>query len=204
MLRSSTTTRGRCLRERQCRLDVAGFSHHGEVRLAVEHAAKPAANQRMIVGEQIGIRSEATSTPEVGHGPTLLARHCAKRRQGASTMRAATRPASTSAIDSLTRVERADLADHLGLAGGVQLEHLAQVRAGADDRADDRDPVQHGLEDRQRDVVVGRQRDEHERAAPAQRAVGLLERPRRHRERDRLVGTAERLDRLDGILAWRR
>ena len=37
--------------ERQGRLDIACFSHHGEVCLAVEHAAKPAADQRVIVGE---------------------------------------------------------------------------------------------------------------------------------------------------------
>jgi hypothetical protein len=42
----------------------------------------------------------------------------------------------------------------------VQLEDLPQVRAGADDRADDGDPVQHGLEDRQADLVLRRERGE--------------------------------------------
>ena len=46
-------------------------------------------------------------------------------------------------------LERSGLADHAGLAGGVELEHLAQVLRGADDRADDRDAVEDGLEDRE-------------------------------------------------------
>jgi hypothetical protein len=58
----------------------------------------------------------------------------------------------------------------------VQPEHLGEVRAGADDRADDGDAVEYGLEDRQLDVVVGGQGDEDKRAATAQRAVRLLER----------------------------
>ena len=85
----------------------------------------------------------------------------------------------------------------------MQLEDLAQVGSGADDRADDRDPVEDGLEDRQRDLVVRRQGDEDERAAAAQGAVRLLERRRRHGERDRLVGTAELLDRRHRVLAGR-
>jgi len=36
---------------------------------------------------------------------------------------------------------------------------------GADDRALDRDAVEHGLEDRQLDVIVGRQPDEDQCAA---------------------------------------
>ncbi len=53
----------------------------------------------------------------------------------------------------------------------------------------DRDPAQHRLEDRQFDVVVGWKRDEHVRAAPAQRTVCLLERLRRHG--DRVVGSTK-------------
>jgi hypothetical protein len=40
------------------------------------------------------------------------------------------------------------------------LEDLAQVGAGADDRADNRDAVEDGFEDRDRDVVGRRQGDE--------------------------------------------
>jgi hypothetical protein len=71
----------------------------------------------------------------------------------------------------------------------VQFEHLAQVLASADDRADNRDPVQNGLKDRERDLVVGRQRDEHERPTPPQRGIGLLKRSRGHGQGDRLVNS---------------
>src|SRR5512132_1073805 len=97
-------------------------------------------------------------------------------------------------------VERAGLADDAGAASGVQRENLAQVGAGAYDRADNVDAVEHRLEDRQLDLVIGRQRNEDQRAAAAQRAVGLLERARGDRQGDRLVGAAERLDRLDRVL----
>ena len=97
-------------------------------------------------------------------------------------------------------VERACLADHLRPAGGVELEDLAEILPRADDRADDGDPVQHGLEDRQGDLVVGRQRDEDERATATEGSVGLLERLRGHRQGDRLVGAAELLDRGDRVL----
>jgi hypothetical protein len=45
-------------------------------------------------------------------------------------------------------VQPSGFPDHSGLAGGMQLEYFAQVLSGADDRADDRDAVQDGLEDR--------------------------------------------------------
>jgi len=41
------------------------------------------------------------------------------------------------------------LVDHFRTPGGLQREHLGQVEAGADDRADHRDAVEHGLEDGQ-------------------------------------------------------
>jgi hypothetical protein len=100
-------------------------------------------------------------------------------------------------------LERADLARDVGAARRVELEHFAQLRPGADDRADDRDAVEHGLEDRQRHLVVRRQGDEHERAAATQRGERLLERARRYRQRDRLIGAAEGLDRLDRVLLGR-
>ena len=64
-------------------------------------------------------------------------------------------------------------------------------------------PVQHGLEDRQADVVVRGQRDEDQGAAAAQRAEGLLEGLRRDRDGDRRVRAAERLDGLDRVLGQR-
>ena len=82
--------------------------------------------------------------------------------QGTKTILAATRPASTSAIDSLTRQSGRISRVTLVLPARVELEDLAQVSAGSDDRADDGDPVQHGLEDRDGDVVVSGERDEHE------------------------------------------
>jgi hypothetical protein len=66
----------------------------------------------------------------------------------------------------------------------VQPEDVLEVVVRADDRAAD-DAVQDGLEDRQLDVVVGREADEDQRAAARERAVGLLERLRRDRSRDR-------------------
>ena len=50
-------------------------------------------------------------------------------------------------------------------------------------------------------LVVGGQADQHQAAAAAQRAEGLLERPRRRGEDDRGVGAAERLDGLGRVLA---
>src|SRR6266545_2744322 len=80
------------------------------------------------------------------------------------------------------------------------LEALGQVGAGTDDRADDGDAVEHGLEDGQPHVVVRRQRDEDERATAAQGPVRLLERLRRDGDRDCGIGTAELLDGLDRVL----
>jgi hypothetical protein len=63
-------------------------------------------------------------------------------------------------------VERPHLARDARLARRVQLEHLAQVGAGAHDRADDGDAVEHGLEDRDRHGVVRGKGDEDQRAEP--------------------------------------
>lgn len=75
----------------------------------------------------------------------ISAAHTASGARCSGPAPAATRPASTSVIASLTassgRVSRWTV-----VIPAVQLEHLAQVGAGADDRAHDRDPVQDGLE----------------------------------------------------------
>ena len=63
----------------------------------------------------------------------------------------------------------------------------------------DRDPVEHGFEDRELDLVVRGQRDEYELPAAAQRPIRLLERAGRDGERDPLVDAAEPLDRLDRV-----
>src|SRR6266540_4183649 len=97
-------------------------------------------------------------------------------------------------------VQAACLADHPGASQRVELEDLGQVGAGTDDRADDGDAVEHGLEDGQPHVVVRRQRDEDERATAAQGPVRLLERLRRDGDRDCGIGTAELLDGLDRVL----
>src|ERR1700733_1550512 len=96
--------------------------------------------------------------------------------------------------------ERSRLAYHARLASAVQLEHLAQILSSPDDRTHDRDSVKHGFEDRELDLVVRRQRDEHQLAAASQGLVGLLERSGRDGERDCLVDAAEPLDRLDWVL----
>src|SRR5581483_8985377 len=75
-----------------------------------------------------------------------------------------------------------------------------QVTTGADDGASHGDRVEDGLEDRELDVVVGRQRDEDESPAAAEGAVGLLEGPGRDGGADRGVGASERLDGGGGIL----
>ena len=64
------------------------------------------------------------------------------------TIRAGMCPASTSAIASLTSASGLSRG-HRRLPRRVELEHLAQVGPRAHDRADDGDPVQHGLEDRE-------------------------------------------------------
>jgi hypothetical protein len=98
-----------------------------------------------------------------------------------------------------------------GLRAGSTTSARVSIRGLEDDtRGDatgfdvgDRDPVQHGLEDRQRDLVVGGKRHEHELAAAPQRPVRLLERPRRDRQRNRLIGAPQGLDELDRILLGR-
>lgn len=64
-------------------------------------------------------------------------------------------------------VQLADLADHPGAPLGVQPEHLIEVGAVAHDRAEDRDSVEDGLEDRQLDCVIRGQGDEDQLAAAA-------------------------------------
>ena len=96
-------------------------------------------------------------------------------------------------------VERSRFADHACLAGRVKLEHLAQVFSCPDDRAHDRDPVEHGFEDRERDLIVRGQRDENELPAATERPIRLLERAWRDGKRDRLIDAAEPLDRLDRV-----
>ena len=60
-----------------------------------------------------------------------------------------------------------------------------------------------GLEDRDADLVVGRQADADELAAAGERAERLLERDRADGGRDRGVGAAEALDRGDRVLLAR-
>ena len=115
----------------------------------------------------------------IGHRAARLIRS-APSLQGANTNLPATRPASMFRDRFVDARERADLANDLRLAGGVQLEHLAQVGTRPDDRARDRDPVQHGLEDweaRWR-CRPGAQRP------PASRRGGALRRLARNASRD--------------------
>src|SRR6478735_860223 len=100
-------------------------------------------------------------------------------------------------------VQRPGLPDDRRATQRVQLEHLGEVLARADDGAHHGDAVEHGFEDRQLHVVVGGQRDEHQGAAAPQRVVGLLERLGGHRNGDRRVRAAQLLDRLDRILGHR-
>lgn len=71
--------------------------------------------------------------------------------------------------------ELAALVDHVGLARGVQLEDFLHVDPGADDRPEQLGAVEHGLEDGELNVVVGRQPNEDQGASAPQRPVGLLE-----------------------------
>ena len=82
----------------------------------------------------------------------------------------------------------------------MQVEDLLEVVVGADDRAADGQPAEHGLEDRDAQPVLRRQPDAHERAAARERAKCLLERDRVDRGRDRGIGAAERLDRGHDVL----
>ena len=87
------------------------------------------------------------------------------RAQGVKTMRAATRP----------RLDVCDRLVHARRAGGSRdyawscpprgARRPRAVDPGADDRADDRDAVEHRLEDRQLHIVLGRECHEDERAA---------------------------------------
>src|SRR5215207_2590815 len=85
-------------------------------------------------------------------------------------------------LDLMERVvdvlEAARLADDRGATVGVQLEGLGEIDARAHDRAGDGDAIQHGLEDRELDEVVGGKRDEHQPAVTAQAGEGLLARRR--------------------------
>ena len=92
------------------------------------------------------------------------------------TTRAGTLPWSTSSKACVDVLELALLPHHTSAAGGMQLEDLGQVAAGANNRTDDGDAVEHGLEDRQLDLVVRREADEHEAASALQAAVRLLDR----------------------------
>ncbi len=79
MFRSSTTDlRLMSFGERQGRLDISCLSHHGEVRLPVQDTPKPAADQRVIVGEhdpdRIGNHLIASS---VGHVADATGEECA-------------------------------------------------------------------------------------------------------------------------------
>ncbi len=73
----------------------------------------------------------------------------------------------------------------------MQLEHLGEVLTGADDRTDDLRAVQDGVEDRDLQLSLRRERHQNECAAPPQRAVGGRERLVAHGQRDGRVGTAQ-------------
>ena len=116
------------------------------------------------------------------------------------TMRAGIRPASTSAIASLTSAnDRVSRMTRLFPAACSSKTSRRSTR-GPDDRADNGDAVENGLEDGELDVVLRRQGDEDERSSAAQRAVRLLERGRADCQRDRLVGSTQPLDELGRIL----
>ena len=73
----------------------------------------------------------------------------------------------------------------------MQLEHLGQIHSSADDRAGHADALQHGLEDRQRHLVVRRQADHHHSTTAAHAGECLLERHWHDCRDDRRVGAAE-------------
>jgi len=91
------------------------------------------------------------------------------------------RPATRPSAPRRSMIESSSLrvSDHLGPAQCVQGVHLGEILPGADDRAHHGQPVQHGLEDRQGDRIVRRQRNEDQRATAAQRTECLLEDRRR-------------------------
>ena len=93
-------------------------------------------------------------------------------------------------------LERARLADDAGASARVELVHLIEILAGADDRADDGDAVEHRLKDRDAHRIVGRQRDEDQRSLAPQRCECLLECTRGYRQCDRGVSAPELLYRL--------
>ncbi len=66
----------------------------------------------------------------------------------------------------------------------MQPEHLSEVVAGADDRPDDGDALQDGVEDRDSHGAVRRQRDADQPPTAPQGTECLLERTGRGRERD--------------------
>ena len=111
-----------------------------------------------------------------------------------------TSPARTSSIESLTSSSLRVSATTRVRPGGVQLEDLGEVLAGADDRADHEMPLStvgkigSAMGRRSRAAA-----DADQPAAAAQRRVRLLEDVRGHRQHDGDVGAAERLDRGDRV-----
>ena len=94
--------------------------------------------------------------------------------------------------------------DDAGATCGMQGEDVGQVVARTDDRSDDRLAAQDQVEDRQGHArVTSREPDAHQSAAAPQRAEGLVEGSGRGRERDRVIGAAQRLDRCDPVLGVR-
>ncbi len=94
----------------------------------------------------------------------------------------------------LTSSSERSLGDDASATGTVQLEHLGKVETGADDRTDDRDPLEDGLEHRQRELVVRRQSDQDEASVAAQRVERLAQRLGVGGGHDRDVHASERLE----------
>lgn len=59
-------------------------------------------------------------------------------------------------------------ADHPSLLGGVERENLGEVLTSPHDRSDDRDSLQHGLEDRDIHLPTSRQGNADEPPAPTE------------------------------------
>jgi hypothetical protein len=102
--------------------------------------------------------------------------------------------ASEHLLDGLVDpAQRAGLVDHPGPARGVQSEHVIEVGAGTDDRAQYGLPVQHRVEHRKAERAVRGQGDEHQPAAAAQAGVGGREGLVADSQPDGHVGAAVRL-----------
>src|SRR6266568_4123041 len=97
-------------------------------------------------------------------------------------------------------VQSPGLADDAGAALAVELEGLGQIDAGADDGPGDGDALQHGLEYGQTDEVVRGKTDEDQRPAAFEAPECLFARGRGDGQDDGLVGSAQGLYRLGGIL----